>query len=139
MSESFPTDAAVNSMVEPFMEAAGIEPARHSPRMRWLYFIQEGSKNGAIKIGIARDLKERLRMLQVGNRRELYVLEAHRFESKRAAELERILHSKLVHHQIVREWFKPHPDVIAASRDPLRFVGDVFEAIERNRLILESL
>lgn len=33
MSESFPTDAAGSRMVEPFMEAAGIEPARHSPRL----------------------------------------------------------------------------------------------------------
>lgn len=32
MSESFPTDAAESRMVEPDMEAAGIEPARHSPR-----------------------------------------------------------------------------------------------------------
>jgi hypothetical protein len=113
-------------------------PDEPRQKAKWLYFVQAGGKRGPIKIGIARDLKERLRMLQVGNHLPLRVLEAYTFDGADVADIEQVLHSRLVDHLIVREWFKPHADVLAASLAPLLFVGDALDARERNRALLES-
>lgn len=58
--ESFPTGDVENGLVEPLMEAAGIEPARHSPRVAALFVDPNGVYSGLPHVdcwGEARDAR----------------------------------------------------------------------------------
>lgn len=73
-----------------------------------VYFIQD--EDGPIKIGYGSDPIARLRLLQVGNPRELTMLGW--FEAP--VEVERNLHRRLAAYQIRGEWFENCPEVIDA-------------------------
>lgn len=86
--------------------------------MAVVYFIQAGPVRGEgmIKIGIAIDLRRRMRNLQVGCPDDLNLIEAIEFGDS-AALVEKALHELLTPLRRVRtEWFAPHPFIFAVSR-----------------------
>lgn len=73
-----------------------------------LYFIQEvkASKKAPVKIGIAKDVAERLSTLQIGNPRRLVViLESAPMSLLQARALESSLHRRFKRERIRGEWF----------------------------------
>ena len=70
-----------------------------------LYFIQE-AESGNVKIGIARNLKQRLYELQTDNSNKLNVLGSARFSSEQAVrKAEKQLHAMFATQRIRGEWF----------------------------------
>ena len=74
---------------------------------RWTYFIGEGRR--AIKIGAAKCVESRLKILQAHNARKLRVLAVVRGGEA----LESAYHALFAAHRQKNEWFTPHPEIIA--------------------------
>jgi hypothetical protein len=74
--------------------------------MSYVYFILDNT-SGAIKIGKANDIDERISGLQTGNPNELIVLHYVKCESVEGAfNLEKYCHDKFNHLHVRGEWFK---------------------------------
>jgi len=74
--------------------------------MSYVYFILDNT-SGAIKIGKANDIEERISGLQTGNPNELIVLHYIKCESvENAFNLEKYCHDKFHHLHVRGEWFK---------------------------------
>lgn len=114
------------------MEAAGIEPANDSYRLlRWFssclesrademfsgretfLYVIEDVDCGAFKFGISNDIGPRFRNMQCCTPHELALVTW----VTATKEIERLLHSVLLHDQIRGEWFAGTPDVLS-------FVGE---------------
>lgn len=78
--------------------------------MTVVYFVQAGGPGGSIKIGIARNMRERMSSLQTGCPDMLAVLAT----MPGGAGEERFLHDVLSAHRIRGEWFRPAPAVLSA-------------------------
>lgn len=75
----------------------------------YVYFVQAG-ENGPIKIGVAKNVKNRLRGLQTANPVKLKVLKNFEFSSeKRAREIEQRFHNFFKHTRMIGEWFRYKP------------------------------
>lgn len=74
---------------------------------RWTYFIGEGRR--AIKIGAAKCVESRLKILQAHNSRRLRILAVVRGGEA----LESAYHALFAAHRQKNEWFAPHPEIIA--------------------------
>ena len=72
----------------------------------YVYFIR--AANGPIKIGIARDVLQRLAGLQTSNPNKLELL-AHRLGDQ---SVEQEYHRRFAAHRLAGEWFEPHPDIL---------------------------
>lgn len=72
-----------------------------------VYFIQ--AHCGAIKIGVANDIKKRLRVLQSGHPHELTLLAV----TQGGVGMEGTYHWRFRAHRIRGEWFEPHADILA--------------------------
>lgn len=71
-----------------------------------LYFVQE-AESGNIKIGIARNLKQRLYELQTDNSNKLNLLGSAKFSSELAVrKAEKHLHATFATQRVRGEWFK---------------------------------
>lgn len=71
-----------------------------------VYFVRNGKKNGAIKIGLARDVAKRISELQIGNPVELNLIASIPVKNRKEAEkLEKMLHKKFSNQNIRGEWF----------------------------------
>lgn len=70
------------------------------------YAIQAG-ENGPVKIGLAKNPRERLATLQTGNHEELRGLAAWRVLPIE----EKLLHDEFRHAHIRGEWFRPVPEL----------------------------
>lgn len=81
----------------------------------WIYFIREA--DGPVKIGVAKNPRERIATLQCGNPRPLEIVgvwRGYHFE-------ERQLHERFEHLRLAGEWFEPTDELlayIAAISDP---------------------
>jgi hypothetical protein len=156
----FPRQAPESRMVEPFMEAAGIEPAQDSPGVdlaawffecvyarrdemfagpaAFLYFIQEEDRE--VKIGRTQhSVDSRLRALQTANPSPLQLLSW----APGTAAIERLLHGVLLAHHVRGEWFRPSPAIleIAAAFNDLAdacYVGDVISKARMQSAYLEK-
>lgn len=82
-------------------------PCRKDFKSTALYFIQE--QNGPVKIGYARDPRERIKSMQVGNPRPLELV----FWTRTPTEVEGRVHRLLADHRIMGEWYAPNADVWA--------------------------
>lgn len=72
----------------------------------FLYFLRAGNR-GAIKIGIAKDVKKRIDELQVGNAFQLNLLATIPCDCRdQALELERRIHAFFKRQRIRGEWFQ---------------------------------
>lgn len=71
----------------------------------WVYFIRA---DGAIKIGHSLDPDLRLKNLQVGSPREMFLIGKRRGSQK----LERAYHQRFKHLKIQGEWFRPGADLL---------------------------
>lgn len=73
----------------------------------FVYFIQDGKgKGGYIKIGKAKNIKNRLESLQIGNPRKLTLMAAIRCKTcKEALKIEKELHHRFRKHHIRGEWY----------------------------------
>lgn len=70
----------------------------------YIYVI--GPKEPPVKIGITGDLTQRLRNLQTGHSRELFVHHSEAIDNDKTAKLfEGIIHKNLKHRQTYGEWF----------------------------------
>jgi hypothetical protein len=76
-----------------------------------VYFIQ-GRITGLVKIGHSTDVRHRVRSLQTGSPDILRVLAVVPGGVAR----ERLYHGDLAPHRAHGEWFRPHPDVMAAAK-----------------------
>lgn len=74
---------------------------------RWTYFI--GSRGGAVKIGAAKCVRGRLKILQAHNSEPLEVLAMVRGGEV----LESAYHALFARHRMNNEWFNPAPEVLA--------------------------
>lgn len=72
-----------------------------------VYFIQAGD-GGPIKIGVARNVRQRLRLLQVGNAHRLTLLGVH----PGGVNQERRLHRLFGDARISGEWFEPTAELL---------------------------
>lgn len=86
----------------------------------WVYFIQVGGADGAIKIGHARNVRNRLIQLQISSPQLLSLIGTHRG----GLDLEREFHERFREFHIRGEWFSPAPPVIAAAGTVPRAVLD---------------
>ena len=82
-----------------------IDDATENPGV---YFVQQGPE-GPIKIGVAQNVRLRMRGLQTSSPYPLRLLGVIRGGPAE----ERAAHATLQSHKLLREWFKPHPDVLA--------------------------
>jgi hypothetical protein len=73
-----------------------------------VYFIQD-TGSMLIKIGQTTDVKRRLSALQGGNANTLIVLGT----VIGGQATERALHEQFKANHVVREWYRPHPDLMA--------------------------
>lgn len=76
-----------------------------------LYFLQEG-KDGAIKIGWteSEDASKRLAQARLWNYRDVTLLATLTgYEDS-----EKLWHSRFAKYRLAREWFSPHPELLAA-------------------------
>lgn len=80
---------------------------RNERKPQKLYFIQ--ALSGPIKIGIAADLKARLKTLQTAHFEPLTLIAA----VDGGGRLEREYHARFAQHRLVGEWFTPAPDILA--------------------------
>ena len=72
----------------------------------YLYFIRMG-RLGPIKIGVAGNVKQRLKTLQTGNPEELSIITSVKCDSDmKTLDLERRLHKIYQRHRIRGEWFR---------------------------------
>ena len=71
--------------------------------MTWLYFIQAGPPNGAVKIGYSVDVEKRLGQLRTANALELRLLA--KIEYANAEDIERRVHAELADLRLAGEWF----------------------------------
>ena len=82
----------------------------------WIYFIEEGSAEKPIKIGIAKNVKSRRQTLQTGNSNALTVV--GKFRGTKGDEAR--LHRMFAESRIIRqdhsegEWFERTPELLAA-------------------------
>lgn len=90
-----------------------------------IYVIQAAS--GAVKIGIAQDVKARLRELQTGNHEHLTTLYQLEFANREiAAALELVLHKRYTNHALRGEWFTVDTD---------RLINDILFAMTFAKLV----
>jgi len=74
----------------------------------FVYFIQSGKK-GAIKIGKSNDPEDRLKTLQTGSPKTLYLIASIHCKSEQEAyTLEKKIHNKLCKQRLNGEWFRPN-------------------------------
>ena len=81
-----------------------------------VYFIHEENDFEYFKIGVTRDINDRIRTLQCGNRRKLLIYETISCSSK--FNLENLLHKHLSEFRVSGEWFrinKEHVDKLINS------------------------
>jgi hypothetical protein len=88
-------------------EARAIAPPERTPTSSVVYFIRSGH-SGPIKIGIASDVKARLRTLQCASPEALAVLAT----TPGSLELERQLHVQFQHLRKSGEWFNAAPELL---------------------------
>jgi hypothetical protein len=81
-----------------------------------LYFVGDGGP--LIKVGIARDLKKRMRTLALGNPR-ITVLASRTMPASLDRQVEKMVHAALAPHAAGREWFSATLDVALASAKPI--------------------
>jgi DNA-binding Xre family transcriptional regulator len=74
----------------------------------FVYFVQAG-ESGNIKIGISRNVSQRLTKMRTDAPVELQLLGVIVGDQK----TERAFHSELLAHRANREWFRPSPEVLA--------------------------
>lgn len=74
-----------------------------------VYFIQAGLHLGPIKIGLARNVSQRIRELQTGNPARLYLLGLTYARGYEASRLERELHRRFAPLRLSGEWFRAAP------------------------------
>lgn len=79
----------------------------HPDQVERIYIAQEAD-HGAVKIGTSHNPSDRVRVLQVGNPRPLFLVAWRDV----AAGTERRLHRHLSPHLISGEWYEPHPEVL---------------------------
>ena len=82
--------------------------------MTSVYFITDGE---FIKIGIAKDVKSRLKALQTGNPKELFILKTIEYGDGEVYYQESMFHNKFAKTRAVGEWF-------SMSKELLSFVYD---------------
>lgn len=72
--------------------------------MGYVYLIGDKERFGYYKIGATRgDVNRRLKTLQTGNSGELFIEKIH--ETKHPFIVENILHNRLMHKQMINEWY----------------------------------
>lgn len=97
-----------------------------------VYVVTDGS--GYVKIGVARQLKDRLRAMQTGNPRLITVLFTFETSSLREdRKLEKVLHNEFVQHRLsfdsgfISEWFDDQVlDRLNASDDFIKYICDKY-------------
>lgn len=111
-----------------------------------VYFIRSG-KRGAIKIGWAKDVSKRLRILQTGSAEELSLIGA----IPGGKRLERQIHERFAADRLTGEWFKPTAEVrrwarmaaVIDGRHPEEVDGewlrdDIKADLRRHKLLLKG-
>jgi hypothetical protein len=73
-------------------------------RYKYIYVI--GGDPGTIKVGVATNVKSRLRGLQTGSPVKLKVFHAIRVPAKRAFIIEWAVHDRLAKYELEGEWFR---------------------------------
>jgi hypothetical protein len=101
-----PTDLAI-ILEQKSMDRERARSERAAKFARLVYFVQATS--GAIKIGLATDVKRRLATLQTSHPEKLSLLATRLGGRVR----ERAYHAKFAEHRLHGEWFAPHPDILA--------------------------
>lgn len=97
------------------MRGSGLHPKKphwevnECPIPGFVYFIQAGGSDGAIKIGWADDVEKRRSDLQTANPEELRIIGV----KAGVRDMEKALHRKLAPHRIRGEWFRAAPEVLA--------------------------
>ena len=90
----------------------------------YLYFIT--NKDSAVKIGVSRDPRKRLKQLQTGNHTPLKIKKLVKLKSRSEAyKLEAELHQKFKNKKILNEWF-------FLDRDMEKFINTFEEKQESN-------
>jgi hypothetical protein len=91
-------------------EVVDAELAAQDPPL-WMYAIQAGHF-GAVKLGITRDPRDRLRELQTSNAEPLRLVAAWRS----FREEERQIHEEFADLRLRGEWFRPHDEILRLVR-----------------------
>jgi len=96
-----------------------------------LYFIQTDCAEGFIKIGVACDVKSRMRKLQTACPYKLSVIKI----VKNAATMERELHLKFSGDRVTGEWFKRSPELLSLIESLQGYVEPVRETPDYGPII----
>lgn len=111
--------------------ASGRMPPTQSPSEppaldeRWVYAVSSEDDPKAIKIGVARDINQRIRSLQIGSASPIVL----RWSERGGFPLERHLHEVFDHQRISGEWFdfRQHGNPQRAIKDAARAFLAQFE------------
>src|SRR5205085_4944347 len=87
-------------------KTTGQEPVKMSDQNSGVYFVQAG-REGPIKIGTAKDSRERLKKLRTANWEYLTQLVVIPVVDHERLDWERGFHARFRHLHIRGEWFKP--------------------------------
>lgn len=80
--------------------------------IEWIYFVRQGME-GPIKIGRAWNVDRRIKHMQTANPYQLQLLAKIPLE----ADAEEKLHLRFAAHQLIGEWFRPVPELLAYVRE----------------------
>jgi hypothetical protein len=95
-------------------DGVSVAPYNEQPKS-WVYVIQ--SPYGQVKIGIATNLKQRIRNLQTSCAHKLIL--CHAREADNASEVERALHVMFADSRLIGEWFQISPVDAGAALDKI--------------------
>jgi len=98
-----------------------IPSRRGAKNSEFVYFVR-AQLSGLIKIGIARNMPQRLRALQTGNADRLTVMGIIR--DKDPVYLERIIHGEYRRQREFGEWFRESPDLLDFIRQHARTLAE---------------
>ena len=113
-----------------------------------VYFIQEGEpkKKGAIKIGMSQNVEKRLETLQVGNSKNLFLVQEIKYycwDFNYSLVLEGELHFEFRHQRLRGEWFfwneKLERKIKQLAKEEQRIEEHISRSIENRRIfVLEN-
>ncbi len=107
--KSAPKAARANIPFDFTADQEALRNIQHEKDTCTVYFVQSGH-GGDIKIGLTKNLDERMKGLQGANPVKLVLIGAI---PKTAMDTEAQLHARFAAHRTIGEWFRPDPEILA--------------------------
>lgn len=100
--------------------------------MGYVYLIGEIGNENRFKIGSTKckDVNKRLKQLQTGNSKELYIKQS--FETTHPFKLEKMLHNRFKSSNIIGEWFELSKGDVATFKTVCESLQHIIDSLKDN-------